>query len=98
MNQEQESLISEPSTILASPGEWIAAGFTGEGMVHAWLSGKALALMMVGKDNQSSKPYYRWSSPFCAAEKVQAEDLSDWFPDDFRVSVKRWKRANIADL
>ncbi|KAH9939026.1 FAD dependent oxidoreductase [Epithele typhae] len=24
-------------------GEWIAAGYSGEGMVHAWMSGKALA-------------------------------------------------------
>ncbi|KIY63084.1 FAD dependent oxidoreductase [Cylindrobasidium torrendii FP15055 ss-10] len=27
-------------------GEWIVAGFTGEGMAHAWLSGKALAQML----------------------------------------------------
>lgn len=35
---------------LASPGEWIAAGYSGEGMVHAWLSGKALAYMVMGLD------------------------------------------------
>ncbi|KAI3615497.1 fad dependent [Moniliophthora roreri] len=98
MNQVHENLISEPSTILASPGEWIAAGFTGEGMVHAWLSGKALALMMLGKDSKPSKPYYRWSNPFRAAEKIREHELSGWFPDNFRVSVKRWKKANIADL
>ncbi|KAJ3503010.1 hypothetical protein NLJ89_g8627 [Agrocybe chaxingu] len=34
---------------LAPPGEWISAGFTGEGMVHAWLSGKALARMVLGQ-------------------------------------------------
>jgi len=31
-------------------GEWIAAGYTGEGMVHAWLSGKALARMVKGEE------------------------------------------------
>ncbi|KAK0232757.1 FAD dependent oxidoreductase [Armillaria fumosa] len=30
--------------------EWIAAGYSGEGMVHPWMSGKALAYMVVGKD------------------------------------------------
>ncbi|KAK0207927.1 hypothetical protein DFS33DRAFT_1458941 [Desarmillaria ectypa] len=30
--------------------EWIAAGYSGEGMVHAWMSGKALAYMVLGKD------------------------------------------------
>ncbi|KAF9526006.1 FAD dependent oxidoreductase-domain-containing protein [Crepidotus variabilis] len=36
---------------LASPGEWISAGFTGEGMVHAWLSGKMLAKMILGDES-----------------------------------------------
>lgn len=34
------------------PGEWIAAGYTGEGMVHAWLSGKALAEMVLGGESE----------------------------------------------
>ncbi|KAJ7756744.1 nucleotide-binding domain-containing protein [Mycena olivaceomarginata] len=34
---------------LAPPGEWIAAGFTGEGMTHAWLAGVALARMVLDK-------------------------------------------------
>ncbi|KAJ7765416.1 nucleotide-binding domain-containing protein [Mycena maculata] len=33
---------------LASPGEWIAAGYSGEGMPHAYLSAKALAHMVLG--------------------------------------------------
>ncbi|KAF9236693.1 FAD dependent oxidoreductase [Melanogaster broomeanus] len=31
--------------VVAPPGEWIAAGYSGEGMVHAWMCGKALAEM-----------------------------------------------------
>ncbi|KAG1908688.1 FAD dependent oxidoreductase-domain-containing protein [Suillus fuscotomentosus] len=38
------------SVLTAAPGEWIAAGYSGEGMVHAWLSSKAVALMLLGED------------------------------------------------
>ncbi|KAG1857114.1 FAD dependent oxidoreductase-domain-containing protein [Suillus subluteus] len=38
------------SVVTAAPGEWIAAGYSGEGMVHAWLSSKAVALMLLGED------------------------------------------------
>jgi hypothetical protein len=38
------------SPLTAAPGEWISAGYSGEGMVHAWLSSKALALMLLGED------------------------------------------------
>lgn len=37
---------------VAAPGEWIAAGYTGEGMVHAWMSGKALAYMVLDKEDE----------------------------------------------
>ena len=37
--------------ITAAPGEWIAAGYTGEGMVHAWMSGKALAAMVLDQED-----------------------------------------------
>ena len=41
------------------PGEWIAAGYTGEGMVHAWLSGKALAEMILGgKSKQALSEWF----------------------------------------
>lgn len=39
------------ATTTAAPGEWIAAGYSGEGMVHAWLSGKALAGMVLGRED-----------------------------------------------
>ncbi|KAI9065775.1 FAD dependent oxidoreductase [Trametes sanguinea] len=37
---------------LADPGEWISAGYSGEGMVHAWMSGKALAHMILGREGE----------------------------------------------
>jgi glycine/D-amino acid oxidase-like deaminating enzyme len=46
--EESTNLISPAPT--ASPGEWISAGYTGEGMVHAWLCAKALAYMVLGAE------------------------------------------------
>lgn len=39
----------------APAGEWIAAGYTGEGMVHAWMSGKALAYMVLDRDEDTAE-------------------------------------------
>lgn len=53
---------SKGDTRLASPGEWIAAGYSGEGMVHAWLSGKALAGQVMGTREAELPKMYRLSS------------------------------------
>ena len=34
---------------LAPSGEWVAAGFSGEGMVHAWICARALARMILNE-------------------------------------------------
>ncbi|CZR54658.1 uncharacterized protein PAC_04542 [Phialocephala subalpina] len=49
-----------------SSSEWIAAGFCGEGMVMAWLSGVAVALMILGLDDEEAL-----ESPGCPAGKSQ---------------------------
>lgn len=36
-----------------SGGEWISAGYTGEGMVNAWLCGTALAMMISGQGKKT---------------------------------------------
>ncbi|KAJ7224213.1 hypothetical protein GGX14DRAFT_424682 [Mycena pura] len=41
---------------LAAPGEWISAGYSGEGMVLAFLSGKALAYMVLGSAEEVPLP------------------------------------------
>ncbi|KAI0050122.1 FAD dependent oxidoreductase [Auriscalpium vulgare] len=33
-------------------GEWMAAGYSGEGMVHAWMCGRALAYMILGVEDE----------------------------------------------
>jgi glycine/D-amino acid oxidase-like deaminating enzyme len=53
-------------------GEWIVAGFSGEGMTSAWMCSRALGLMLLtGSKNTEFT----------------------WFPDQLRVTEKRWRRA-----
>ncbi|KAM5542144.1 hypothetical protein V8D89_004017 [Ganoderma adspersum] len=53
-HRERELVRGEKSvhTHTAAPGEWIAAGYSGEGMVHAWMSGKALASMVLDREDE----------------------------------------------
>ncbi|KAI0245683.1 FAD dependent oxidoreductase-domain-containing protein [Lactifluus subvellereus] len=63
---------------IAAPGEWVSAGYSGEGMVHAWLCAHALAIMVLGVEEE--------------------ESLRTWFPDEFRLTEKRWKGATLEGL
>ena len=59
-------------------GEWIAAGYSGEGMAHAFLSGRAIALQILGRSEDAatllpeclSVTETRW-------KKAKFEDLMD---------------------
>ncbi len=62
----------------AALGEWVSTGYNGEGMVHAWLCAHALALMVLGLENE--------------------EGVHTWFPDEYRLTEKRWKKATIERL
>lgn len=63
---------------LASPGEWVSAGYSGEGMTQAWLCAHALALMILGLEKE--------------------EGVHTWFPDEYRLTEKRWKRATVEQV
>ena len=63
---------------IAAPGEWVSTGYSGEGMVHAWLCAHALGLMVLGLENE--------------------EGMHTWFPDEYRLTEKRWKKATIEQL
>ncbi|KAI0317894.1 FAD dependent oxidoreductase [Amylostereum chailletii] len=39
--------------LTAAPGEWMAAAYSGEGMVHAWQSGRALAYTVLGVEKET---------------------------------------------
>ncbi|KAF8966875.1 FAD dependent oxidoreductase [Flammula alnicola] len=73
---------SGDSEMLAAPGEWICAGYTGEGMVHAWLSGRALARMVLGVSTKDTDPHAPGlPAPFLITEKrvkkAKIENLID---------------------
>lgn len=84
---------SMASNRLAAPGEWMAAGYTGEGMVHAWMSGKALAYMVLGLDRASCV-----TRNDSEAKGERGADLGQWFPDIFRVTEERWENTGMEDL
>ena len=60
--------------------EWVCAAFGGEGMVQAWLCGKALGTMILKHDGQL----------------IATADLDlSWFPDQLLVSEKRIVEAEM---
>ena len=81
---------SKASARLAPPGEWLAAGYSGEGMVHAWVSAKALAYMVLGLDKEHME----------RSDEVGVinDSVGEWFPDVFRLTEERWKNTGLEDL
>ena len=71
-----------------APGEWIAAGFVGNGMVWAWLSGAAVGIMLAGSEADDLP--LRPGRP--------GGKLGDWMPDDLLPTYERVKKMDIADL
>jgi len=69
-------------------GEWVVAGFSGEGMVWAWLSGAALGIMIAGSEEEALPK----------ASGRPGGKLSEWFPDELLVSEKRIRSADISHL
>lgn len=71
-----------------SSGEYIVAGFNGEGMVSAWLSGVALGLMVLGRDHIVSD----------GADGRPSGRVQDWFPDQMRCSQARVSKSSLPEL
>lgn len=65
----------------AAGNEWVCAAFGGEGMVQAWLCGRALATMLLDRDGT-------------LAGTADA-DISPWFPSQFLVSEERLSAAGL---
>ncbi|RGP69031.1 FAD dependent oxidoreductase [Fusarium sporotrichioides] len=77
------------SPVKKDSGEWVAAGFCGEGMVWAWLCGTALAVMVLGKEGEDLE------------EGVgrPGGKLEKWFPKELlSVDDARLRRADIANI
>lgn len=61
------------------PAEWIAAGYNGEGMVFAFLSGAALAAHVAGRDAEELDP----------RPGIPGGRVADWFPPELYVCGER---------
>ncbi|KAK0647509.1 hypothetical protein DIS24_g7670 [Lasiodiplodia hormozganensis] len=71
------------------PGaEWAAAGYSGEGMVHAWLSGKAVGIMVLVREG--------------VLPEREGEEVKRWLPEQLWITEERVERAvlprKVADL
>lgn len=66
--EETSKSAASNTPALVAPGEWIAAGFSGEGMVNAWLSGRSLAHMMLGVSEKETG-FPEMPSSFLITEK-----------------------------
>nr|XP_036581052.1 FAD dependent oxidoreductase [Colletotrichum truncatum]KAF6789225.1 FAD dependent oxidoreductase [Colletotrichum truncatum] len=72
----------------AVAGEWVSAGYCGDGMVWAWLCGTALGVMISGREGD-------------VLEKgvgFPGGKLEEWFPKDLIVTEDRVKKADLSNL
>jgi glycine/D-amino acid oxidase-like deaminating enzyme len=85
---EQSLTRRKPGSETDLTGEYIVAGFNGEGMVSAWLSGVAVGLMVLGRDDVVSD----------GADGRPLGQVKDWFPDQYRCSQARVVRSSLSEL
>jgi glycine/D-amino acid oxidase-like deaminating enzyme len=69
------------------PGEWLSAGYNGDGMVWAWLSATALGSMIMGSEKDKVP-----ESPGRPGGRVV-----DWFPVELQPTLQRVKRVDLTD-
>jgi glycine/D-amino acid oxidase-like deaminating enzyme len=73
---------------MVEPGEWIAAGFIGNGMVWTWLSGVAVGIMLAGREDDDLR---------AKAGRPQGK-LRDWLPNDLLPTYERISQMDISNL
>ncbi|KAM0328053.1 hypothetical protein ACHAQA_005455 [Verticillium albo-atrum] len=81
-------IVSKKEKELPEAGEWVSAGFAGEGMIWAWLSGTALGIMMAGSEEEDLPEV-----PGRPGGK-----LAEWFPKELLVSSARIRSADVSHL
>ncbi|KAI1091172.1 hypothetical protein F5B19DRAFT_286780 [Rostrohypoxylon terebratum] len=70
------------------PGEWICAGYNGDGLMQAWLCGTALGIMLAQRE-EIHQP------------KIPGRPegtLQSWFPPEFKPTPKRVQKAIPVNL
>jgi glycine/D-amino acid oxidase-like deaminating enzyme len=68
--------ISSRNPGAARSQEWVAAGFCGHGMAYCWLTGKAVAEMVL-TDNENIGDWFPWREFACSEERLGRVDLTD---------------------
>ncbi|KAK1988366.1 FAD dependent oxidoreductase [Colletotrichum cereale] len=72
----------------AEAGEWVSAGYGGDGMVWAWLCGTALGIMVAGREEAALEK----------AAGFPGGRLAEWFPAELLITEARVKRADLSNL
>ena len=68
--------------------EWVAAGFSGEGMIWAWLCGVGLGTMLAGSEDEDIPQ----------APGRPGGKMKEWFPNELFVSPERLRSADVSNL
>lgn len=83
-------------------GEWIAAGFSGEGMVNCWGCGTALARMVLGepliKNQKVNEMRVRGWKGEVEVDFWRDQTLAEWFPAEMIITKSRVDKADVAEL
>ncbi|KAI1867224.1 uncharacterized protein JN550_007276 [Neoarthrinium moseri] len=79
---------SQASSETVPAGEWVSAGYCGDGMVWAWLSGTALGVMLMGSEKEELP----------AVPGRPAGKVADWFPHELAPTLKRVEEADLSNL
>ncbi|KAK1460198.1 FAD dependent oxidoreductase [Colletotrichum melonis] len=72
----------------AEAGQWVSAGYCGDGMVWAWLCGSALGVMVADKED-------------VVLEKgvgFPGGRLAEWFPKELLLTEARLRKADLSNL
>ncbi|OLN86622.1 putative oxidoreductase OrdL 1 [Colletotrichum chlorophyti] len=72
----------------AAAGEWISAGYCGDGMVWAWLCGTALGIMISGKEDVA----------LAKDAGFPGGRLEEWFPKEILITEARVSKADMSNL
>ncbi|KAK1596704.1 FAD dependent oxidoreductase [Colletotrichum navitas] len=72
----------------AGAGEWVSAGYNGDGMVWAWLCGTALGVMVAGKEHVALEK----------GDGFPGGRLAEWFPAELLITEARVKKADLTNL
>ncbi|KAK2730095.1 inositol hexaphosphate kinase kcs1 [Colletotrichum kahawae] len=72
----------------AEAGEWVSAGYSGDGMVWAWGCGAALGVMISGREGEVLEK----------GPGFPGGRLEEWFPRDLVITEARVRKADLSNL